>query len=189
MRRIHKWVYSLEAVELKPLDTSPGVSADVKSLSTVDVGRGEETMGCVVALNGFAVGTPDGNGNAGTEGGNKSLGNGGTAGTDGNAIVGAAAAPTPAVPVNVLVSWAITTPWSFTVATTSTATVRIFDGWACRRWNMRCARPMTRRRFCSRSNNGSSTSPRIISSSSSSDVASFDCTGSFGVPTSWARWR
>jgi hypothetical protein len=132
-----------------------------------------------------AVGTPDGNGYAGTV---RSLGNGGTAGTEGSTTVGTACAATiPGIEVGspgVEVASPMTLPLVSTVATTSTTTVKTFEGsTAARRWNMRCACPMTARPFCSRFNSGSSTWSRDSNSSwSFCSCSSFD-------NTSWARWR
>jgi hypothetical protein len=132
-----------------------------------------------------AIGTPDGNGYAGTV---RSLGNGGTAGTEGSTTVGTACtATTPRIEVGspgVEVARPMILPLVSTVATTSTMTVRTFEGTtAARRWNMRCACPMTARPFCSRFNSGSSVSSR------DSHFFSFFCSGSFFTDTSWARWR
>lgn len=163
----------LEDVELKPIDEASEEETAELLLDVaveVDVGEGE------VDVERTAVGTPDGHGYAGTV---RSLGKGGTAGTEGNTTVGNACTFTrPGVEV----ARPMTFPLASTVATTSTMTVKTFEGsTAGRRWNMRCARPMTARPFCSRINSGSSTS--------SGDSGSSSCSCPSLGSTSWARWR
>lgn len=187
----------LDAVELRPSEegNTEGImelielTPDVCTDTDVDVGEsGARGLDDEAA----AVGTPDGNGYAGTV---RSLGNGGTAGTEGSTTVGTACAatipgtevPSPGIDVaspGVEVASPMTLPFVSTVATTSTTTVRTFEGsTAARRWNMRCACPMTARPFCSRFNSGSSTWSR-----DSNSCWSFCSCSSFDN-TSWARWR
>ena len=134
-------------------------------------------------------GTPDGHGYAGTV---NVLGNAGTDGTDGSSTVGTGGtAGTEGTEgrAAVTVCCAMTFPRESTVAITSTGTVRIFSGFACRRWNMRCPLPMTSRPRCSRTNRGSSASSTKSSSSCFLSSASRSCTVSSLGETSWATWR
>jgi hypothetical protein len=181
------------AMELTEL--TPDVCTDTDCDTDVDVC---ESDGRGVDDEIPTVGTPDGNGYAGTV---RSLGNGGTAGTEGSTTVGTACTlTTPGVEVGtactlttpgveiaspgVEVASPTTLPFVSMVATTFTTTVRTCEGSSAgRRWNKRCARPMTARPFCSRFNSGSSTwSSRSNSSSSFCSCSCFD-------NTSWARWR
>lgn len=99
---------------------------EVRSAMDAVVGKADDAVMPSVT----ADGTPDGNGNDGTGGTTKSLGKGGTAGTDGTGSVGMAG--TEGIGA-VTVSWERTTPLTSTVAMTSTATVNVLPDGACRR--------------------------------------------------------
>lgn len=123
-------VYLLECVEVELMPIPDGFSvgnADVKSAG--GAGIAVVATRSVVSSASLALGdgTPDGNGKAGTDGGTKLVGNGGTSGTAGT--VGR-----PASGGMVRVSCMTVLPASSMVATTSTGTVSTLDGSAsCRR--------------------------------------------------------
>lgn len=114
------------------VSTELGAAVDiVDEMTTCELGAASTTV---------TVETPDGRGYAGTV---KSLGNAGTEGTEGSRAVGTAS--TTGIE-GVTVSRPTMFPLASTIATTSTATVNIFGEFcAARRWNMRCAVPMTGR--------------------------------------------
>lgn len=132
------------------------------------------------------TGTPDGHGYDGTGGTFRSLGNGGTAGTEGNAAAtaegatgagagaGADAGAGVGCRTGVVVAKPITFPAESTEATTSTLTVTtLWVSCTGRRWNMRWPLDMAARLFCSRIRSGSLVPRNDSTSSSASTCAVF----------------